>query len=607
MKIITLDFESYYDERLYTLSKMTTEEYVRDARFEALCVSIVSDGKGVAIPQEHLKNFFTSQNWDEIAVVCHHAQFDCLILSHHYGIKPKFIFDTISMARVVHGPHQRVSLAALLKLYDLEGKKIDYKEQSGKRWHQMGDRTKQMMLDGAVHDSIQTEKIFRLMLPHVPKNELVLIDRTVRMFTEPHAEGDLDALRKVCNDEVNKKEQMLHELRITAKDLQSAPTFQKLLEAEGITVEYKYSKTVDKNTGEFKTTPAFAKTDEFMGNLLDDDNPRVRGLAEARLGVKSTLNETRSGRILRMTERGALCLYHHHAGTHTLRVTGGDKMNWVNLPRDGLIRKAIRAQRGKKFSIKDFSQFELRLCLWLAGQTDKLEMLANGGDIYSDLACKMYERPINKKDNEAERYVGKQVVLGSQYGQGHDKLYNELNFKHKVSVSREEAEKYVNVYREEYHMVKSMWKQATKLLPRIAAGEEFEWKVFKFKDGKCYAPNGSFMFFDHLEWRENKRQIGGGSWFMEKKPGRWEKMYGAKLVENLVQFLQRCIAADALMRIPAAYPLILWPYDEGVHVVDEDEAEEVHEYMLREMCVVPSYMEGLPIAAEGMISDRYDK
>jgi DNA polymerase len=610
MRIIVLDFETYFDRQTYTLNKMTTEEYIRDPRFEALCVSIVHQGKGVAIQQEHLKPFFANYDWSETAVVAHHAQFDGLILSHHFGIKPKFWFDTISMARIVYGPHQRVSLAALLKLHGMDPKTIDYGEQSGKRWHQMGERTRKMMLDGAVHDSVQTEKLFYMMLPKVPKIELELIDRTVRAFTEPRAVGDLQALRKVCLDEVNKKEDMLSELRVERSDLQSAATFQKLLEAEGVEVEFKYTKTIDKKTGEFRKAPAFAKTDGFMQELLESDFPRIRALAEARLGFKSVLNETRSGRMLRMAERGDMCIYMHHAGTHTLRVTGGDSMNWINLPRGGMIRKSICAPKGYKLSVKDYSGFELRLALKIAGQEDKLQHLANGGDIYCDFGTILYERTITKAD-EVERYISKQVVLGSQYRQGKTKLHGELNFKHKVPVDEDFCERAVKVYRyEEYPMIggkQGVWKQLDKLIPLLATHETFEWKCFTFKYGRCYLPNGCYMFFENLEFRENKHTIGGGSWFFEKKKGRWVNFHGGIFFENLIQFLQRCVAAEAFVKMPRELQVILWPYDEFVNVVPESEAESAHRELIRIMKKEISWLPGLPIAVEGGVYDRYEK
>jgi hypothetical protein len=607
MQIIFLDFETYYDPKSFTLSKMTTEEYVRDPRFEALCVSVVSGGKGVAIPQQHLPAFFKGYDWSDKAVCAHHAQFDGLILSHHFGIKPKFWFDTISMARIVYGPHQRVSLAKLLELHGMQPKTIDYNEFAGKRWHQMGDRTRQMLLDGAVHDGVQTEKLFYKMLPGVPTIELAIIDKTIRTFTEPHAEGDLDKLRIICNDEVNRKEEALHELRVKKADLASADTFIKLLTNEGIEVEYKESKTIDKKTGLPKMNPCFAKSDPFMQELLDHENPRVRALAETRLDVKSTLNETRAGRMLRMTERGPLTIYLNHAGTHTLRPSGGEKMNWLNLPRGGELRKAIKAPPGKKISVKDYNAFELRLALYVAGQSDKLKLLTEGGDIYCDFGTTLYGRPITKAD-ERERYISKQVVLGSQYRQGDEKLHRELNHKHKVSVPMEFCSNAVHTYRKvEFPMIggkDGVWKQLDRLIPHIANKEHFKWKMFEFKDGKCYAPNGSFMFFENIEWWEDPKQYNGGSWRFEKRKGMWVNFHGGILFENLIQFLQRCMASEALVKMPREMPVISWPYDEFVNIVhDQDE----HDELVRIMEVIPDWIPGMSVKVEGGIADVYEK
>lgn len=611
MKVIFLDYETYYDPKDYTLSRMTTEEYIRDPRFEALCVSVVHNGKGVAIPQEHLKAFFNGYNWDEVAVCCHHAQFDGLIMSHHFGAKPKFWFDTISMARIVYGPHQRLSLAALLEKHGMEPKTINYQEFAGKRWHQMGDHTRRMLLDGAVHDGIQTEKLFHMMLPMVPKIELQLIDRTIRTFTEPLAEGNLTLLREVCRQEANTKEDMLCALKVSKKDLSSVATFSKLLENEGIEIEYKQSKTIDKKTGQPKQNPAFAKTDGFMQDLLEHEDVRIRTLAEARLEMKSTLNETRSGRILRMTERGALCIYLHHAKTHTLRPAGGDSTNWLNMPRGGDLRKSIRAPEGKKFSIKDYSTFELRLALWVSGQTDKLELVRNGADVYCDFGTGLYGRDITKAD-EVERYICKQVVLGSQYRQGSPKLHRELNFKHKVSTSLEFCERAVEIYRkEEYpcigHPKTGVWKQLDDLIPHLANRDTFQWKCFRFQDGRCYAPNGCYMFFENIEWREDAADYKGGSWWFEKRRGLWSRFHGGVFFENLIQFLQRCLAAEAFVRMPKSAPVILWPYDEFVNVIDEDGAEEIHQQLIEIMCTPPDWGLDIPIKVEGTISDCYDK
>src|SRR5574337_390419 len=90
MKLITLDFETYYSKE-YSLSKMTTEEYIRDPRFETLIVGIQVDNSapysvhGTAAIDTTLDSLAIEDN----AVLCHHAHFDGLILSHHFGHRPR--------------------------------------------------------------------------------------------------------------------------------------------------------------------------------------------------------------------------------------------------------------------------------------------------------------------------------------------------------------------------------------------------------------------------------------------------------------------------------------------------------------------------------------
>src|SRR5689334_7138186 len=128
MKIITLDFESYYSDD-YTLSKMSTESYIRDPRFEAHgCAVRWGDASGTEWwPREDLPALFKHKDeWAKAAILCHHAQFDGLILAHHYGVKPKAWLDTLSMARLLIGNHLSVGLDALGKHFGLAAKTVPY-------------------------------------------------------------------------------------------------------------------------------------------------------------------------------------------------------------------------------------------------------------------------------------------------------------------------------------------------------------------------------------------------------------------------------------------------------------------------------------------------
>ena len=99
-------------------------------------------------------------DWDDIAVLCHHAQFDGLILSHHYGIKPKFWLDTLSMARLCLGNHLSVSLDSLAKHFNLQAKSVPYNLFKGKHWHELSASIQQQVAAGACHDVDLTWEIF---------------------------------------------------------------------------------------------------------------------------------------------------------------------------------------------------------------------------------------------------------------------------------------------------------------------------------------------------------------------------------------------------------------------------------------------------------------
>ena len=113
MDTLCLDIETYYDKE-YSLSKLTTEAYVRDPRFEVILVSVkVNDDEPVVYLGDDVAGFLAQFDWSRSAGLAHHAAFDGAILSWHYGIKPKLWLDTVSMARPQYMLTCGVSLDAL--------------------------------------------------------------------------------------------------------------------------------------------------------------------------------------------------------------------------------------------------------------------------------------------------------------------------------------------------------------------------------------------------------------------------------------------------------------------------------------------------------------
>ncbi len=629
MHLLTLDFESYYDSKSFTLKKMTTEAYIRDQRFEALGLGVYDVNEDCLYYSEKptIKETLSTYDWDNTGVIAHHAHFDGLILSHHYGIHPKYWFDTISMARYVLGSTQACSLGSLAKLFELPDKSVPYNLFDSKRFHQLDSKTRELMAEGCIHDCELTYQIFKILLPRVPEHELKIADRVIRMFTEPKLQGDVQLLTHISQQEADAKAKALEELQIEAKELQSSAKFSALLEEEGVEIEYKDGKP-SKKTGEVKQIPCFAKTDEFMQGLLVHDNPRVAALAEARLGAKSTLNETRAGRLLSMAERGPLCVYYYMPGTHTLRTAGGDATNFGNLPRKGDLRKCVKAPQGRKLGIFDLRQIELRTGLYTAKDLVHLDDLVQGGNLYVDMAELVFDKPIDKEQDEDEYKAGKELVLGAQYGCGWFKflnvckgkgivlpflpfsvlcnseisdkpLNNYLNDREKKGIGDEGNMPFLSIYRyrQTYKRTCALWSEGKEVIERLYLGESFDWRCFEIKDKKLYAPNGSCMNF-------NISKDDNGDWKNTTGRNKSEKIHGAKFFENANQFLARCVFWDRATIVSKEYDIVMTAYDDGLFVMDTEEDLQIAKKIME---TTPDWLPGLPLEVEAKLAGGYEK
>ena len=113
MDIVTIDFETYYDKD-FSLSKMTTEAYVRDPRFEVIGVGVkINNNPTDTYSGSNVGRFLNSLDYSDKAILAHNTYFDGLILSYHYGIQPRLWLDTMSMSRPVYKLTVGGSLAKL--------------------------------------------------------------------------------------------------------------------------------------------------------------------------------------------------------------------------------------------------------------------------------------------------------------------------------------------------------------------------------------------------------------------------------------------------------------------------------------------------------------
>ena len=160
MKIWTIDFESFFSDD-FTLKKYTTEQYIRDPRFEALLMGVrTPEGVYHYVDQDCIAKYLSTIDWSDAAILCHHAQFDGLILSHHYGVTPAEYFCTLSMARLMLGNHMRVGLESLAAHFGLSPKTVPYEKFKGRRWAEITHALREELGDACVHDVALTWRLF---------------------------------------------------------------------------------------------------------------------------------------------------------------------------------------------------------------------------------------------------------------------------------------------------------------------------------------------------------------------------------------------------------------------------------------------------------------
>jgi hypothetical protein len=599
MNILTLDFETFFDDE-YSLKKMTTEAYVRDPRFEALMVGIAFPDKfakntqWVAGPDiaDHFADYDRKFGWENTAVLCHHAHFDGLILSHHYGVKPHAWLDTLSMARLMLGNHVSASLQSVSGHYGIGAKSLDYDSFKGKRWADLGVADRNLLGDGCLRDVDLTWRCFERLSAGFPVEEYQVIDFTVRQFTEPKLIGDVDVFGKVWSRERDRKRIALASLGVTPADLQSAEKFAELLRADGVDPETK--------SGKNGPIYAFAKTDDFMQRLLEDDDERVRTLAEARLGQKSTLDQTRAERLGFMATRGPMPVYLGYCGAHTTRWVGGDKCNWQNFKRGSDIRKGLRAPGGHTIVKADKSQIECRILNYVAEQWDVIERFKEGHDPYLPIASQFYGREITKSD-PAERGVGKQLELSCGYGAGAETIARTAKrgtYGPPVSLTPSESLAARDLYRNTHPGVIAYWKQASRIISAIAGTDQrIHWGPLQVATGQV-SLNGIPIWYPELHFHRDE-ESGEEYWRYKSRKG-WVKLYGGKLVENVVQFMSRVDMSQSLLRILSRTNIrpAQLEHDAAVWVVPNDLVEPFKVVVEQEMTRAPTWLPGIPLAAE---------
>lgn len=614
---VFLDFETYYD-RVYSLRKMTTQQFIMDERFEAQMVSIaLDDGPMKAYVGDEIEPALREIDWSKANLVCHNTQFDGAILAWRYDIRPKLYSCTLSMSRAIFGSMLKsVGLFDVAQLLGMHKDKGALQDMLGVRLEDMDRDSPEFRRWFAYggQDTIQCREIYRLIMQRFPPGERIVVDQIMRMYIDGSFKLDMDMLRAGLFEDQLANEELFRRAGIAdVKELRSRDKFAELLRSHGVEPPTKIS------PANGQTTFAFAANDTEFTALLEHENPMVATLVEAKLASSSNLSITRAQRFI---EIGEQCDRELHvpllySGAHTHRFSGLDKLNLQNMPRDGSMRKALRAHEGKKLVGVDASQIEARFVAWLARQMDLVDAFLNRRDVYAEFATKVYQRPINKHDDPLERFIGKQGILGLGYGASAPKFHFMLTtMSTQYDGSPEFSAGVVETYRSGYANIPELWRKFDGFIENMHTGNTVQFGPLVFGPKRIILPSGLSINFPKLRRAEGydkvRDRMKRGYEYHKPRYNSYTSIYGAKLLENCCQALARVQITDVMIKIAALRPhwtCLLQVHDELIYEVPEAEAEECRVMVTKMMADARRWNQyfdwPLPLDAEGGVADSY--
>lgn len=620
LTLSTLDFESFWSTT-HTLSKMSPIEYVMHPETELISLSFKfgADKTYCIFGEDKIANWASQVDWSELLVVGHNmSRFDAMILAWRLGVRPGMWGCTLSMATPHHAKTCGLSLGALVEHYGV-GKK-DNSALINTRGKHLKDFTAgeiARMREYNIADTDQCYALFKRLLKVTPSSEMKLIDHTIRMLVEPQFEVDRPLLAETLVLERERKEKVLLDLAklldparahadpdgaslVVEKMLGSAAKFADFLRSQGVEVPMKLSQ----RTG--KWAPALAKTDEAFLELQEHENELVAEAAAARLGVKSTILESRLSAFITASDAvgGRLPITLKYYGADTTGRWSGWAYNPQNLSRinpdkpklSDALRKSLRAPTGKKVIVADLSGIELRVNMFLWQVQYAMELFRadpEKADLYKYFAANQLYTCAEDAITKDQRQVGKVSHLGLGFGAGAPTFQQVARLMAKIKMPLEPvsppeefynahgewlitAEEYwawkkaqplsarevVEAYREGHPEIVGGWRTCQRALKWISNGEERPIDPW----GLCWTcaegirtPKGLIRYPDLRQElvptgeRDPKTgdlmldEVGEPLKKLEWVYGRGRnraRIYAGKVTENCVQHLARHVVAD---------------------------------------------------------------
>ena len=589
--VIACDFETYYDKD-YSLTKLDYRTYCTHEKFDAYVVSFY-DGKNsivchpMSFPWEVLKGK---------TIVSYNADFDSSVYEYGLGAPADFPFKEWVCAYAAckyNGINSNLQ-KAYKYLFNMYLSKDVRSNAKGVTFD--GDNLPQDMIDYVLLDSIACYNIWTRVGHTWPRKERIMWGMSVNLGNRgvPISEIKLEAAIEHLAERVEYYDDLI--------PFEKMPTLKKIqqwCEANGI----EPPATTSKTSAVFKSW--FEEWGESVPWLVDVAKKRS---ANRTYQLLKTIKE----RLYLNKEYGCkfLAFNFNYFGSSTGRWTSTNGFNALNLSRDKVegidVRNLIEAPKGYKIIAMDLSAIEVRMTLWHAKAEGLLEDLREGKyeDFYEAFARRFGvhtgDRPL--KDFPKIRHGVKGVVLGCGYGLG------AKGYSVRYGIPLKEAETLVNMYRDG--------------LPELCARPNGLWHTLTNQMEKplrrgltvtsYVLPSGRTLYYRGCDTATLLREDNTTYTVRNYGIGSLRKNLGmTTYMNNVIQ----AAANDLIKEVIFTYcklggsmdEIILVPHDEIVLLVKEEVAEERFKILEQAMLTLPDWAEGLPLACEGKILDRYEK
>jgi len=605
---LVFDFETYFSKD-YSLKKLGTLLYVRDPQFLIHGCSVQHDnGTAYWVSRDEFPHFVKEINWSETRAIAHNYYFDGLVLFEHYGIVPASKVCTMSMARALLGDHDlKFDLNSVCMALGIPGKISGLQDTKGKR--ELTEDELRTLIKYANNDVTRTAQVFEILWPLLPEKERDLLNLTLRMGTVPRLFLDVKNIDRELEIANQERRAAIKTSGLPEALLSSNKKFADHLETLGLEVPQKLDKYAE-------LTPALSKNDLGFKKLIAE-YPQHKAIFDGRLAAKSTIRKTRAKRFraiyntLSRARGGVLPMPYKYSGAHTHRWSGMDGINVQNLPRiikkmidSGLLRKSIVAPNGWVIVVADSSGVELRFNMWFNDETQVLEILRTGQDVYSHTATAHFGFKVDK--SMPERQFGKMLDLALGFGMGAPKfrVNSALGFMgcDPVYLSENNAQAAVQTYRNTHPGVVKGWRDLQDRLGKMTLrGYKDTRKCVEFGYECVNTPGGLALAYPKLRCSEE-----GG---FEYGVIGHHRLYGGLFDENIVQNLARTAVAEQMLEIDELDDVwvVGMTHDEVISICRERDAEAVLAEKIRIMSTPPSWAPDIPLAAEGGFAREYSK